>query len=262
MSKRIALICKGFELLEKSDLKYLDNSVNKLSTVLDDYWKVEEPYIVSDTGALKNKIENFRQDFDEFLFYYIGHGVVENAKFYIVGSDNDRINLKDILLLTEKWNKKVTIVLDACHSGQFINEWDNKIKYEIFTSSDTKVAYEDPNYEMAFFTYHFCRAIEKNKHHGELSVENIYDEINDIVVTRQKCTHHRVKSYGYTSNIMSRCSEIHSIVKDLTEPIKKIKSSPINQIFLIFNEDNNSTTKYQVVGYIQCKDELENDLIT
>jgi len=262
MSKQVALICKGFKSLEGSnDLKYLDNSVKEIATVLDSYWSVEEPYIVSDSGALKRKIENLGEDFDEFLFYYVGHGIVENDKFYIVGSDNDRINLKDILLLTEQWNKKVTIVLDACYSGQFINEWDNKIKYEIFTASDTKVAYEDPTYEMAFFTYNFCRAIQKNNQYEELSVENIYDEINDIVATRQKCTHHRVKSYGYTSNVISRCHKVYSISKDLNEPTAQVKSSPLNQIFLIFNEDNTSTRKYHVEVYIQYEDEFESNLI-
>ena len=262
MSKQIALICKGFKSLEGSnDLKYLDNSVNEVSTVLNTYWKMEEPYIISDTGALKNKITSFREDFDEFLFYYVGHGVVENDKFYIVGSENDRINLKDILLLTEQWNKKVTIVLDACYSGQFINEWDNKIKYEIFTSSNTKVAYEDPTYEMAFFTYNFCRAIQKNNQYENLSVENIYNEINDIVATRQRCTHHRVKSYGHISNVMSQCNKIYSISQGLAEPIKKIKLPKLNQIFLIFNEDNISKRKYQVEGHIQYEDDFENDLI-
>lgn len=262
MSKKIALICKGFKSLEGSnDLKYLDNSVHEISTALNTYWKVEEPYVISDTGALKSKIESFGGDFDEFLFYYVGHGIVENDKFYIVGSDNDRINLKDILLLTEQWNKKVTIVLDACYSGHFINEWDNKIKYEIFTSSDTKISYEDTTYEMAFFTYHFCRFIQKNNQYAELSVENIYDEINDIVATRQKCTHHRVKSYGCVSNIISQCHKIHSISENLADPIKKTNSPKLNQIFLIFNEDNISTTKCNVEGYIQCDDTFENELI-
>jgi len=262
MSKQVALICQGFKSLQGSnDLKYLENSVQEITRVLDGYWTVEEPYLVSDTGALKSKIENFGDDFDEFLFYYVGHGVVKNGKFYIVGSQNDSIDLKDILLLTEKWNKKVSIVLDACHSGHFINEWSNKIKYEIFTSSDTRVAYEDPNYEMAFFTYHFCRAITKNNQHAELSLEHVYDEINDIVVTRQKCTHHRVKSYGCTSNVISRCHKIHSILQGLSEPSQISKPSKLNQIFLIFNEDNIATNTYHVEGHIQYQDEFQNDLI-
>lgn len=205
MSERIALICKGFKSLKDSnDLKYLDNSVGEVVKVLDSYWDVQKPYIVNDTGGLKNKIESFGEDFSEFLFYYIGHGVVENNKFYIVGHDNDRIHLKDILLLTEQWNKKVTIILDACYSGQFINEWDNKVKYEILSSSDTQVAYEDPTYKMAFFTYNFCSAIERNKQYIELSVENIYNEINAILAARQKCTHYKVKSFNHVSNTILR----------------------------------------------------------
>jgi len=81
MSKQIALICKGFKSLKGSnDLKYLDNSVNELTSVLGRYWKVEEPYTVTDTGALKSKIESFTEDVDEFLFYYVGHGIVENCQ--------------------------------------------------------------------------------------------------------------------------------------------------------------------------------------
>jgi len=37
--------------------------------------------------------------------------------------------------------------------------------------------------------------------------------------------------------------------------------SLVNQIFLIFNEDNISDIKYEVIGYIQADDEFENELI-
>jgi len=258
MSKQVALICKGFKSLEGSnDLEYLDNSVKEIATVLDGYWSVEEPYLVSDTGALKSKIENLGEDFDEFLFYYVGHGIVENDKFYIVGSDNDRINLKDILLLTEQWNKKVTIVLDACYSGQFINEWDNKIKYEIFTASDTKVAYEDPTYEMAFFTYNFCRAIQKNNQYEELSVENIYDEINDIVATRQKCTHHRVKSYGNCSNTIFANNKSKVSVGSKNEKSSVLKNELMSSSITGIKVDSAIRKQEEMESYI-----ISNDLST
>jgi len=261
MSK-IALICRGYKSLAGSDdLKYLDHGVDELCTILDSYWNVQQPHILSDTGALKKEIDKIGEAFDEFLFYYIGHGKVENHEFYIVGEDNDRINLKDILLLTEKWNKKVTIVLDACHSGQFINQWENKINYEIMTSTDTSYAYEDPVYKMSFFTYHFCKTIRKNQNHVQYCLEDIYEDIHENLATRQKCSHHRVKEFGRTSNIISSNPEITKISDSLDEPNPRKTLTKTNQIFLIFNQDNLSEISYTVTGYIQCEDEFDSETI-
>ena len=52
---------------------------------------------------------------------------------------------------------------------------------------------------------------------------------------------------------------ISQISNTLEDPEKKRKS--ISRIFLIFNEDNISKTKYDVIGYIYDNDEFESDLI-
>jgi len=261
MSKKVALICRGYKSLAGSDdLNYLENGVNEVYSSLSSYWEIKEPHVLTDSGDLKREIEGIGE-VDEFLFYYIGHGKVESNRFYIVGENNDTINLKDILQLTEKWSTKVTIVLDACSSGEFINQWENKIPYEILTSTDRGYAYEEPTYEMSFFTYHFCRAINKNRLHFELTLENIFDEIHDILITKQRCFHHKIKSYGnQDSNVIASSSIASKIASTLPEPTSKEPSS-INKIFLIFNQSNSSSSKYSVVGYIHFEDEFESDLI-
>lgn len=49
------------------------------------------------------------------------------------------------------------------------------------------------------------------------------------------------------------------ILNGLSEPIEKEITADINQIFLIFNEDNISENKYEVTGYIQCDNVFESD---
>lgn len=54
---------------------------------------------------------------------------------------------------------------------------------------------------------------------------------------------------------------VSNIENSLPKAPTNIEPSQINQIFLIFNQDNNSTIKYHVEGYIQCENEFDNELI-
>lgn len=51
------------------------------------------------------------------------------------------------------------------------------------------------------------------------------------------------------------------IENSLPDPIQNEAPSSINQIFLIFNNDDTSDKKYEVIGYIQADNEFENELI-
>lgn len=263
MPKRVALICEGFKSLEDSkDLKYLDNGVNKIITTLKKYgnWDTIEHHKLQDAGLLQNALKDIGE-VEALLFYYIGHGKVDNTKFYIVGEENDSINLKNILEITEKWDSKVSVVLDACKSGQFINKWANEIPYEIFTSTDTKLAFEIDELEMSFFTYHFCRAIEENREFSKMTLENIYSKINDILIVKQKCFFNTTKTFGKTSNTISYNFAIDSVIQDLSDREVAEAPSKTDQIFLIFNEDNLSDISYRVTGYIQSENEFDSETI-
>lgn len=70
--------------------------------------------------------------------------------------------------------------------------------------------------------------------------------------------------HPYVKNILTninKSKQYTDIENSLPEPEKCETSSPINQIFLIFNEDDLSEVKYEVIGYIQTEDEFESETV-
>ncbi len=74
-------------------------------------------------GELKDKItELFRDECDVALFYFSGHGYVENNGGYLITSEcsrgDDGLSLDEILTMANKSKaKNKIIILDSCHSG-------------------------------------------------------------------------------------------------------------------------------------------------
>jgi len=62
-------------------------------------------------------------------------------------------------------------------------------------------------------------------------------------------------------NNIDKSKQYSDIENSLSEPEKCKVLSPVNQIFLIFNEDNLSDVKYEVIGYIQTEDEFESETV-
>ena len=83
----------------------------------------------------------------------------------------------------------------------------------------------------------------KLKSRDDLVYKNIYPYIQGILTDLDKS---------------KRYSDIEN---SLSEPDKCEVPSPINQIFLIFSEDDLSEVKYEVIGYIQAEDEFESEII-
>ena len=54
---------------------------------------------------------------------------------------------------------------------------------------------------------------------------------------------------------------ISKILETLSDVEINETASPIDQIFLIFNQENSATSQYSVIGYIQSEDEFESELI-
>ena len=74
-------------------------------------------------GELKDKVtELFRDECDVALFYFSGHGYVENNGGYLITSEcsrgDDGLSLDEILIMANKSKaKNKIIILDSCHSG-------------------------------------------------------------------------------------------------------------------------------------------------
>lgn len=89
------------------------------------------PRIMTGTGAndsvsrvdLKEAIrELFKDDSDIALFYFAGHGYIEDTGGFLCGSDckngDDGVSLAEVMTLASQSNAKNKIViLDSCHSG-------------------------------------------------------------------------------------------------------------------------------------------------
>jgi len=75
------------------------------------------------TSKLKDKIEDlFSKDLDIALFYFAGHGYVENTGFYLIASDSERgddgVSFNQIFAYAkDSPAKNIIIILDSCHSG-------------------------------------------------------------------------------------------------------------------------------------------------
>ena len=74
-------------------------------------------------GSLKDKITQlFADDSEIALFYYAGHGYIENNGGYLVTSEctrgDDGLSLDEVLNIANNSNaKNKIIILDSCHSG-------------------------------------------------------------------------------------------------------------------------------------------------
>jgi len=74
-------------------------------------------------GELKDKIvELFSDDSDVALFYFSGHGYIENNGGYLITSEckrgDDGLSLDEILkIANESRAKNKVIILDSCHAG-------------------------------------------------------------------------------------------------------------------------------------------------
>jgi hypothetical protein len=99
--------------------RHSDGSVNfstKLITAVDAHTKIER-------GSLKDMVADlFSGDAEIALFYFAGHGHIENTGGYLLASDakrgDDGLPLSEVITLANKSKaKNKIIILDSCHSG-------------------------------------------------------------------------------------------------------------------------------------------------
>ncbi len=74
---------------------------------------------------LRHRIEHlFRDEADVALFYFSGHGTVNNLGGYLVTQDansyDEGVSMTDVLTFANNSNvEEAIVILDCCHSGQF-----------------------------------------------------------------------------------------------------------------------------------------------
>lgn len=164
--------------------------------------KVDVKTILNRSGSsmiheIDKTFENNKEK-DISYIYYSGHGTLLDNEFAIIGVDMAGITARDIKKHLDDKKGKFIIIIDACNSGGFIDEFkkdahkDNG-KYKIITSArKDELAREDnegsENKMGGVFTRFFIEAIgnkdllpgDLNKN-GELTMNEIYRYTKDRV---------------------------------------------------------------------------------
>lgn len=119
----------GINEYSHCSLKCCHNDVDELELLLknnengDPNFDIAKCYDIKKKGDLKEKIkECFDGDSDVALFYFSGHGYIDNFGGYLVTPDFDKndygVSLQEVLLIVNgsKVKNKI-VIIDSCHSG-------------------------------------------------------------------------------------------------------------------------------------------------
>ncbi|CPZ28334.1 caspase domain-containing protein [Staphylococcus saprophyticus] len=140
--------------------------------------------------CLKDNVEElFKKDLDIALFYFAGHGYIDNAGGYIIASDShygdEGLALSDILTFANKSpSKNRIIILDSCHSGQLGDRVGDEMAtlkegVTILTAS-SKDQYATEDESGGVFTNLFVDALNGSASNlkGEITPGSVYSHID------------------------------------------------------------------------------------
>ena len=150
-----------FTIIKITDETELKPTWSNINSALDD--AVE----LSELGILKT-----------FVFYFGGHGLVDNGINYIAPMDADidriditTISMNDVINKAKQMKEtKTMLLLDACRSpangekggeGGWTDMGDTGISI-LYSSEQTEPSYEDPQLEHGVYTYYLLEALEGN----------------------------------------------------------------------------------------------------
>jgi len=254
---KVAFILSGLA----DGLQCLDRNREKVATTLNRYgWitRVDIPFYSQ--ASLSAIIDEYKdKEIDDFIFFYTGHGDASSDEGILTLRLHDGTTIDINTLHREYFSKlninRKAIILDACYSGNFEGrKFHNKTEY-LCSSDFDEESYEDSSdggLQQSYFSYYFCEALDNLE--GMVTLEVINEKYLQPHVDIQNS-----KYISIDSKMVIVDKNYMNIKNSLAETIEK-EASPLNQIFLIFNEENTST-EYRVEGYIQYEDEFENDLI-
>jgi hypothetical protein len=171
---KVAFILSGLP----DGLKYLDKNREKVATKLKEYgWEIRA-FTFSNLTSLNSHIQEFYdEEIEDFIFFYTGHGNTSNQDNVLTLKLHDG-TLVDINSLNRDYFsklkfKKMSIVLDACYSGNF-NDQKIRDNMEYLCSSDfDEESFECDTLEQSFFSYYFCEAMDQLS--GEITLNHIND---------------------------------------------------------------------------------------
>jgi len=166
---KLALIVGG----KAGNLNYLDESLQKVKDTLDKYSQFKVIHLQANGIDELHKLfinSDDNKNIEELIFFYIGHGKInhtlETSIFELEITPTIKTSISDILLKIKEYinPKKTFIVVDACESGQILEDLHTRDLNNVYLfSSCTKYqkSYEDSTLKCTRFSYYFCKAIEK-----------------------------------------------------------------------------------------------------
>ncbi len=93
-----------------------------------------------------------------------------------------------------------------------------------------------------------CRTYRSNNQSNSEKYYELVEDVSDGICQ-------------YLEKNKNKKLEVYKAILDTSSESISVKSTLLNQIFLIFNQDDNISSQYKVEGYIQFENEFENELI-
>jgi len=131
---------------------------------------------------IKHLLQNQTKIEDNLLIVHISsHGYVEDDELYIQGSDFDnntfisgRVRYKDIVSILDRISCKKLLLIDACHSGGYIEKHHKNSKNLTIIASSKKEesSYEDPAWGNGAFTKAIIDGLQDGTADGHIIQEN------------------------------------------------------------------------------------------
>ncbi|MCT4664224.1 MAG: caspase family protein [Flavobacteriales bacterium] len=132
MNDRVALIIGNDNYSNVSKLRGCENDCNAIKKLLrknDDgshNFTLDKHINVTNQSMKRLLAEHLNKEYAHLVFYFSGHGYIDNEGGYICGVDTSRddygVSMEWLsILINESDIREVTVILDCCHAGQMFN---------------------------------------------------------------------------------------------------------------------------------------------
>lgn len=254
---KVAFVLSG----SPDGLKYLDKNREKVASKLKHYnWEVRVATFYN-LPLLQSYIDEFKDQYiEDFIFFYTGHGDSSSSDGILTlklhdGTPVDLNTLHNSYFSQLNLTRKA-IILDACYSGNFEGrKFHDKTEY-LCSSDFDEESYEDTSedgLQHSYFSYYFCEALDSLE--GLVTLELINQHYLEPNIDVQNS-----KYISIDSKMVIADKNRMEIENSLPE-VAPVEPSAIDQIFLIFKEEDDAHIGYSVEGYIQSENEFDNELI-
>lgn len=250
-SSKIAFIFHGEAKAHSTatPLEHLGDDVKKMKTILTPLWDVKKEGLLERSFFSKDSLSSYKAEELDVLFYFTGHGIDyqdgKSIEYSLMLSHDNKQNstIKELVedLMTHLSPKTLTIVLDACYSGQATIETDSNKDIQLLSSSNyTQESYESWGVGGGIFTHFFCQAIEGTcgkDTTGKITLGDIADNIREPLKNQRQNIVEKTINLGELSNLAIAYNrevlEIKNILKEKFST-KEFKS----KLFEFLDKDN------------------------